>query len=413
MAVKMNQYQVDAIGRMKNGSVLCGGVGSGKSITSLGYYIYKVCGGDFVQIDSDLNEVLPFYHEKFIKMKNPRDLYIITTAKKRDSLEWEKECANITMDFFGVKVTVDSWNNIKKYKDVYGAFFIFDEQRLVGSGVWVKAFYNIARKNKWVMLTATPGDVWIDYVPLFVANGFYRNKSEFIARHCLFNRYSKYPKIDRYLEEDHLENLRSKILVELKVDRHAIRHMELVSVSYDREKYRTVMKDRWNIYDNCPIENISQLMYLIRKVVNSDKSRLKALDEIIRDKKYVVLFYNFDYELEMIKTYLDSFGYNYKEWNGHKHEELPRSKKGWVYLVQYSAGCEGWNCITTDTIVFFSQNYSYRVFEQACGRIDRMNTPFQDLYYYQFRSNAPIDLAIYSKIKMKKNFNERSFMKDG
>ena len=309
-----------------------------------------------------------------------------------------------------VKVTIDSWNNIKKYKNVYGAFFIFDEQRLVGSGAWVKAFFNIARKNQWILLSATPGDQWSDYIPVFVANGFFKNKTDFNNQHCVFSPYTKFPKIERYVGEKKLEMLRSKILVQMEDQRTTVRHNQYVIVDYDKELYRTVMKNRWDPYDNCPIEETGKLLYLIRKVCYSDYSRILALDKIVKDKKCCIIFYNFTYELNMLRAYAEESGIKYKEWNGEKHEELPKGES-WLYLVQYSAGCEGWNCITTDTIVMFSQTYSYRMLEQASGRIDRMNTPFKDLYYYHFRSNAPIDIAIWRKLKDKKNFNERSFIK--
>lgn len=407
MAVELADYQLKAIGELKNGSILCGGVGSGKSRTGLGYYMFNICKG-FVKVNG-------FGATK--KMKNPLDLYIITTAKKRDTKEWQQECSKYMLfedrenSLSNVKVTVDSWNNIKKYKNIYGAFFIFDEQRVVGSGAWVKTFLNITRKNKWILLSATPGDQWSDYIPVFVANGFFKNKTEFNNLHCVFSPYTKFPKIDRYVGEKRLEQLRSKILVQMEDKRNTIRHNEYIIVDYNQEQYRTVMKKRWDPWDDCPIEETGKLMYLLRRAVNSDDSRIRELDKIIGDKKYLIIFYNFDYELEMIKDYLDSMFYMYSEWNGHKHQDIPKSKEGWVYLVQYAAGCEGWNCTTTDTIVFFSQNYSYRTLEQAMGRIDRINTPFQDLYYYHFRSNAPIDIAIWRKLKDKKNFNERGFIR--
>lgn len=418
MSVKLSNYQLKAIDELDNGSILCGGVGSGKSRTALGYYLFRVCEGDVKVLDY---EERPWdkigIHKAVRRMKNPRDLYIITTAKKRDSKEWQKECGCYLLfedrknSLSKVKVTIDSWNNIKKYKDVYGAFFIFDEQRLVGSGTWVKTFLNISRKNQWILLSATPGDQWTDYIPVFVANGFFKNKTEFNRQHCVFSSYTKFPKIERYVGERYLEKLRSKILVQMDDQRMTVRHNEYVITEYDQNVYRTVMRNRWNPYEECPVEEMGKLLYLIRKVVNSDISRIEALDRILRDRKYIIIFYNFDYELEMIKEYLNSIDYRYSEWNGHKHQEILNCKDGWAYLVQYSAGCEGWNCITTDTIVFFSQNYSYRVLEQASGRIDRMNTPFKDLYYYHLRSNAPIDVAIWRKLKNKKNFNERSFMK--
>lgn len=395
----LNKHQQEAISQMKNGSILCGGVGSGKSRTSLGYYVYEVCKG-----------------KKGREPLSPRDLYIITTAKKRDSKDWEKECGyfylstNREESYGHMKVTVDSWNNIQKYKNVYEAFFIFDEQRLVGSGVWVKTFLNIARKNQWVLLSATPGDQWSDYIPVFVANGFYRNKTEFNVKHCVYSRFSKYPKVERYVGLKELIRNRNSILVPLDDDRNTVRHYYSRVADYDAGLYRRVMKDRWDPYDDCPIEETGKLMYLIRKVVNSDPSRLEILDEIVKDKKCCLVFYNFDYELEMLREYCENSGLKHAELNGHKHEELPKGES-WLYLIQYDSGCEGWNCTTTDTIVFFSQNYSYRKLEQASGRIDRMNTPFRDLYYYRIRSRSPIDLAIWMKLKDKKSFNESVFVR--
>lgn len=395
---------------MRNGSILCGGVGSGKSRTALAYYLLKECVGNIaIRCEGD-------QFGCFSEMEKARSLYIITTAKKRDSLEWEKECSSFCLGLddktnaYDVDVIIDSWNNIKKYKDVCGAFFIFDEQRVVGSGMWVKTFLNITRKNHWILLSATPGDQWTDYIPVFVANGFYKNKTEFNAKHCVFSRFSKYPRIERYVGEKYLRRYRDQILIPLKDNRKTIRHKIVEPVEYDRTMYRTIFRDRWNPYDNEPIEETGKLMYLIRRCVNSDSSRIEAVDRIVKQRKRAIIFYNYTYELEALREYLDGIDYVYAEWNGQKHEDVPFGDR-WVYLVQYSAGSEGWNCIETDTIIFYSQNYSYRMTEQACGRIDRMNTPYVDLYYYILKSNAPIDLAIDRALDQKKNFNERSFVK--
>ena len=101
--------------------------------------------------------------------------------------------------------------------------------------------------------------------------------------------------------------------------------------------------------------------------------------------------------------------YNIAEWNGHNHEDIPKTST-WVYIVQYTAGAEGWNCIETDTIIFYSQNYSYKVITQSAGRIDRLNTPFTDLNYYHLYSMSPIDLAIKKAFDCKKDFNEKRFI---
>ena len=401
MAIPLYDYQLDAIKRMKNGCILCGGVGSGKSRTSLAYYYLKQ-GGDVVPKD-------------YIPMTNPKDLYIITTARKRDTLEWEGELSpfllspNPEVNYYKNTIVIDSWNNIKKYANVTGAFFIFDEQRVVGSGAWVKAFLKIAKRNEWILLSATPGDTWIDYIPVFIANGFYKNKTEFITEHVVYSRFSKFPKIDRYLGTGKLLRLRNDILIDMDFKRQTISHHDDAYVKYDIEKYKTAMRTRWDPYKNEPIQQASGLCYVLRRIVNEDDSRQIMLMEIFENHPKLIVFYNFDYELDILKGLYYGEKVEIAEWNGHKHQPIPTSKS-WVYLVQYAAGCEGWNCITTDTIVFYSQNYSYKVMQQAAGRIDRLNTPFKDLYYYHLKSRSGIDLAISKALSEKKQFNEKRWL---
>ena len=400
--ISLFDYQLDAVSRMRNGCILCGGVGSGKSRTSLAYY-YKEQGG-----------VLGT--KNYVRMKNPKDLYIITTARKRDTLEWEGELSyfllstNPKVNGYKNKVIVDSWNNIQKYKNVTDSFFIFDEQRVVGSGVWVKSFLKITKSNDWILLSATPGDTWQDYIPVFIANGFYRNRTEFCNEHIIYSRFSKFPKIDRYINTGRLIRLRDRILVDMDFKRETIAHHEDIIVQYDISKYKETMRNRWDPYNNEPITNASGLCYILRKIVNSDESRQIALMDILESRPRVIVFYNFDYELDILKGLHYGKDVQIAEWNGHSHQPIPTSKS-WVYLVQYTAGCEGWNCIKTDTIVFYSQNYSYKVMAQAAGRIDRLNTPYTDLYYYHLKSRSGIDLAISKALKDKKKFNETRWVK--
>lgn len=409
MDPQLDRYQIEAIEELHTGCILKGGVGSGKSRTGLAYYFCKVCHGLVDGKDCG-------YEEDYVPMTNPMDLYIITTARKRDENEWEDELLpfrlsvdperNLYSD--KIRVTVDSWNNIKKYRDISNSFFLFDEQKVVGSGTWAKSFVRIARHNQWILLSATPGDVWTDYISVFVANGFYRNRTEFFDRHVVYSRYSKYPKVDKYLDERYLEYLRDSILVEMDYRNPTERHYQTIPVEYDRDMYRRLLRERWNPYKERPIENISELCYLLRKVVNSDETRQLEVLKLAEDHPRVIIFYNFDYELEILK----SLGYMpytvIAEWNGHKHEPVPDSER-WVYLVQYMSGAEAWNCTATDTMIFFSPSYSYKATEQAAGRIDRRNTSFKDLYYYNFKTHASIDMAIARALARKKNFNESKF----
>ena len=402
--IKLRDYQIDAISKMKTGCILNGGVGSGKSLTSLSYYYLKN-GGDIGFLKGG----------DYIPMTDPpKDLYIITTARKRDTLEWEGELSPFLLSVhndkntYSNKVVVDSWNNIQKYKDVKGAFFIFDEQRVVGSGAWVKAFLKISNFNEWVLLSATPGDTWSDYIPVFIANGFYKNKTEFIREHVIYSRFCKFPKIDRYVNTGRLLRLRRQILIDMDFKRETIPHHEDIYVSYDVAMYKDITKRRWDIWKDEPITNASGLCYALRKVVNTHESRSEELLKIFKKHPKMIIFYNFDYELEILKNLDYGKGVKISEWNGHKHEPTPTTKS-WVYLVQYTAGAEGWNCITTDTIVFYSQNYSYKIMLQSAGRIDRLNTPFTDLYYYHLKTRSGIDVAISKALRNKKKFNEKDF----
>lgn len=395
MGVKLFPHQKEALERLKTGSILWGGVGSGKSITGIAYY-----------------------YQKYPLAKTP--LYIITTARKRDTGEWVGELArfglspDISRSYRGCRVVIDSWNNIAKYTDISGAFFLFDEQRVVGYGKWTKSFLKITKRNDWILLSATPGDCWMDYLPVFIANGFYRNKTEFQRDHVKFNRYNtKYPQIMGYMNEKILRKHRDDILVGMNFDRHTEPHHIYITCEWNKTEYDAVMKTRLNPYTNEPIQQAGELCFVLRRIVNTDSHRFERLEEILYSHPKAIIFYNYDYELEQLRTFVPKLGmgvseWKFAEWNGHKHEPLPTGGR-WVYAVQYTAGAEGWNCIETDTIIFLSQSYSYKAMVQAAGRIDRINTAYHDLYYYYLTTNSKIDLALRRALKSKKNFNESAF----
>lgn len=383
--VDLRDHQRDAVQELQNGNVLLGGVGSGKSRTAIAYYIEK---------------------------EAPKTLYVITTAKKRDSLDWEGEAARFALGktadstIAGV-LTVDSWNNIGKYKDVSGAFFIFDEHRLSGSGAWVKNFLKITAKNRWILLSATPGDTWTDYIPVFIANGFYKNRTEFLREHVVYNSHVKYPKIQRYLGVGKLNRLRNKVIVHMPYQSHLEINDYDIFVDHNQELYRQVIRDRWNIYENRPVKNISEMFYILRKLVNSDFTRQMALLDLSLDHPKMIVFYNFNYELDKLREGATLWGIPYAEWNGHKHEDIPKTDR-WMYFVQYMSGSEGWNCTETGTICFYSLTYSYKMYKQAKGRVDRMDSMLKKIDLYTLISDSSIDRGIQRALREKRNFNEKT-----
>lgn len=376
-------HQKDALAKLNSGSILCGDVGTGKSRTALAFYQKEFYG---------------------------RNLFIITTARKRDTMEWVDDLYPFDWKLGlneSFTIVVDSWNNIEKYVKVEGAFFIFDEQRVVGSGAWVKAFLKITRRNKWILLTATPGDSWLDYIPVFIANGFYRNRTEFLSDHVVFSPFTSFPKVDRFIGTRKLTMLRNKILCRMEYKKATTRHECEILVKHDAHLYKVARDNYYNVYTNEPCKNVSEMCAVLRHITNANGDRLEQVKLILAKHKTAIIFYNFNYELEMLRTIKRTKA----EWNGHKHESLPEGDE-WIYLVQYSSGSEGWNCIRTDTIIFFSQTYSWKTLEQAKGRIDRLHTPFRDLYYYHIRSNSPLDLAILRSLVDKKVFNEARFLEN-
>lgn len=413
MQIELKPHQEEVLDRIRDGTILTGGVGTGKTVTALAYFWIKVLGGELNERGS---------------LQRSMDLYIFTTAKKRDSLDWQKWAMRFGLSTDpdisprGIQVTVDSYNNIGKYKDISNAFIILDEQKMVGSGKWTKTFIHLSKSNRWIMLSATPGDRWEDYIPVFVANGFYKNRTAFNREHCVYSYYGSYPKLERYMAVNKLVRLRSSILVDMPYERHTTRHIHTVPVSYERETFQKVVKDRWHVYEDRPLNDIGEMYIVMRKVANSDPSRVEAVRDLLEKHPRLIVFYNFDYELEILRglfqervssvgdtnvsqTALPNSRPRLAEWNGHKHEDIPESDS-WVYLVQYTAGAEAWDCTRTDAMCFYSLNYSYRIFEQCQGRIDRLNTPYADLHYYVLKSKSYIDVAIAKALNQKQDFQE-------
>lgn len=382
--MKLYSYQSEAVEKLKSGSILCGGVGSGKSITALSYFLNKE------------------------KVTHP-NLFIITTARKRDTLEWERDCAHFALSkgvpVKGTNLIIDSWNRIDKYTEVEDSFFIFDEQRVVGNGTWVKSFLKIAKKNHWILLSATPGDTWLDYIPVFIANGFVKNRTHFMNKYVVLSRFCKFPKVDYYIHEDELEGFRDDILVDMDYASRKERHVELVECGYNEELYSDAMTRHWNVFKNEPVKDAGAMCYILREITNGI-DKLMRIDEVLNNHDKVIVFYNFDSELE---TLMKITHIPVAQWNGHRHDPIPDSDR-WLYLVQYTAGAEGWNCVETNAIIFYSLNYSYKIMFQAAGRIDRVNSSFKDLYYYILLTDSSIDEAILKTLKTKRKFNAEAFL---
>lgn len=487
MQLELRAHQSEAIQKMHNGCVLWGDVGTGKTITALSYALLREAG---------------------------KHIVVVTTAKKRDSWDWQNEAALLGVPHDGIEVT--SWNRIAELTEREGQFFLFDEQRLVGTGAWVKSFYKIAERNSWIVLSATPGDTWSDYAPLFIANGWYKNITEFRREHAVYSRYTQFPKIEKYIGQGKLQRYRKQLLVEMPMARHTTRHMHYIDCEWDQSLLDLIRKRRWNPYTDEPIKSAAEMYTALRRVVSTDPSRGEQLRALLDEHPRLIIFYNFNYELEILRSILEQHAsewdglttmktpcdgtgekslpnpsesssiesssekiedspclksdttassicpihskeepcperpvtaskssskrsgapiesfpkssenersskpadsewmgeagasetFGWSEWNGHKHEPIPPTDR-WAYLVQYTSGSEGWNCISTDRMVFWSLTYSFKQFWQAQGRIDRMNTPYSDLHYYVLMTGSYAEKPVIRALKMKKDFQPK------
>lgn len=370
--VELYAHQLDAVKRLHSGAVLAGKVGSGKTLAALQYY-----------------------KEVYSKTL---ELIVITTAKKRNDGDWVTEAGLLDLE----EPTVDSWNNIDSYVNRRG-FFIFDEQHASGSGKWAKKFIKIAKANKWIMLSATPGDRWIDYIPVFIANGMVKDKTTFNNEYVVYNPNTPFPQILYYRNTFELEGMRKAILVVMPDKRDTQRHRKNVITEYDRFLYDEVQKTRFNPFIKKPIKNKSEYTQIMRKLVSTSPARIFEFGDLVTRFDRSIVFYNYDYELDIITRVLKEKGINIFTYNGKHHDPSPTDGT-WCYVVQYSAA-EAWNNISTNRMIFYSPNYSYKVVEQCEGRIDRINTSFKNLYYYTLVSDAPIDKAVIKANKEKKVFN--------
>lgn len=380
MKFELYQHQKEAVKKLSSGSLLYGKVGSGKTLTALTFYK---------------------------KQYSDKSLIVITTAKKRDSNDWLAEADMLDMHH----LVVDSWNNIKRYSDIKNSFFIFDEQRVIGNGTWTKSFLKIAKHNKWILLSGTPGDTWMDYMPLFIANGFYRNKTDFIEQHVEYERYTKFPKVKAIHNSKKLSDNLDRVMVQMKFRRKVIRRKHYIDTNYPIDVVKNVKDTRFNPYTNKPIRTPSEYTQVMRRLVAESDDRKEKTKELILALDKVILFYNYNYERDILLDMLNSVDINYGEYSGHKHDPLPKGKQ-WVYLVQYTAGAEGWNCTETDRMIFYSPNYSYRIVEQCEGRIDRLNSLYSELHYYYCRSDSSIDKAVFRALATKRRFNEKNWGKE-
>ena len=202
---------------------------------------------------------------------------------------------------------------------------------------------------------------------------------------------------------------RRQILVPMVYKKVTERKRQLIYSEYNTDNYHKIMKERWNIFEDKPIENASELLQIIRKTVATDPDRKLNAKIMMDAHDRLIIFYNYNYERDVLIEIAEELGKEYFEWNGHAHEDIPDQEQ-WLYFVQYTAGAEGWNCISTNVIMFYSVNYSFRYMEQAEGRIDRINTPYNVLEYYYLTSHSQIEKDILSTVNRKKNFNASAWV---
>ena len=142
-----------------------------------------------------------------------------------------------------------------------------------------------------------------------------------------------------------------------------------------------------------------------------DKSKLDWMRDFLEGyDERVVVFYNYNAELEQLKQLLERLDRPYSEYNGHRKDlrAFQESSEG-VVLANYGSASTGINdFVIASTMVMYSLTTSYIDFEQAKKRIDRIGQTKKPLFYFLIMKGT-IDARVYHSLQEGKDFDERMY----
>lgn len=281
-----------------------------------------------------------------------------------------------------------------------------------------KAMFEVSKRaGFFIGLTATPlPNGWISAANYFKVFGFTRNITEFKKRYCEIQTFKGFPEITGYYHEEELKSQWNLISRPLRKE-DAIDLPAIVSVPVrvpTPPAYTEVTKS--HMFGDKVLDNPSAYLHALRQ--STLESKLPWLDQFVEGvSSNIVIFYNYVSEREAVLAMLKK---NHKERqvfrvDGEVHG-LPQrgdwdTLKRTITLAQYQSGSTGVEMTYADTIVFLSPTYSYTLYHQSVGRIERIGQEAK-MTLYKVCAPATVERDIWLAIKRKTNFSEEMWIKE-
>lgn len=144
-----------------------------------------------------------------------------------------------------------------------------------------------------------------------------------------------------------------------------------------------------------------------RQLCNSKDKQQAFIDLINSINDRVVVFYNFDSELDTLKTLVKDRPI--AEVNGHTNtEQIYHDNDNCVLFVQYQAGARGLNLQDGNKIIYYSLTLSSDLFEQSKKRIHRIGTKYP-CFYWILQTKDSVEESIYKSLNRQEDYNEELF----
>lgn len=370
--------------------------------------------------------IIALHH--YIKYSYPLDLIIIAPAVKVKEGGWDREI-KFVFNELGLempKYEVVSYSKLKKYVAKKG-HYIFDECHYIKNSTSLRGKISKELVKKYAtcfsLLSATPASKWEEWCNYFILWGICKNKTEFYKRYVVMGR-QRYGSIEfntvvgyqnTELLKEHIKRRTSKkYTVNDMVEMPDLieQYIEFkCSSEYKKIKNDRIMESNGSIIK---LDTISKLYSTLRQQANiTDK--LEYLEYIINsnEEDNVLIFYNFNYEKDMIINYLKSkkIKVDYiingvtKNYPIKENFELINNT---VTLVQIQAGGTGIELTYINKVVYFSPTYSYQDYIQSIGRAYR-NGQENKVLVYKFKVLNSIETDIWECLERKEDFNERLY----
>ena len=179
------------------------------------------------------------------------------------------------------------------------------------------------------------------------------------------------------------------------------------------KEYRKFRKDCICMVDGSELvgdTTLTKMLYERQLCGQYSKDKLQAFQELLESTNdRLIVFYNFNAELEALKGICDSVERPYSVVNGESKDLYAyEHESGSITLIQYQAGAMGLNLQKANKIVYFTPPLSSELFEQSKKRIHRVGQS-KTCFYYYLTCGGSIEEKIYRTLAMRKSYTEALF----